>query len=84
MLCKNNKLKIAAQTLIDKFELPDGLYSISDIQDYFEYIARKHKTELIILQQNIYVNKIENGITFKIKTGYYLELLRGHSVIKSA
>ena len=81
MLCKNNKLKIAAQTLIDKFELPDGLYSISDIQDYFEYIARKHKTELIILQ---HVNKIENGITFKIKTGYYLELLRGHSVIKSA
>ena len=25
-----------------KFELPDGSYSVSDIQDYFEYIIKKH------------------------------------------
>ena len=31
----NNKFKISASTQIDKFELPDGLYSVSDIQDYF-------------------------------------------------
>ena len=34
----NNKLQISALTWNDKFELPDGSYSISDIQDYFEYI----------------------------------------------
>ena len=34
----NNKFKISAPTWNDKFELPDGLYSVLDIQDYFEYI----------------------------------------------
>ena len=34
----NNKFKIPAPTWNDKFELPDGMYSVSDIQDYFEYI----------------------------------------------
>ena len=38
--CKNNKFKISAPTWCDKFELPDGSYSISDIQDYFEYILK--------------------------------------------
>ena len=38
---KNNKLKISAPTWSDEFELPDGSYSISDIQDYFEYILKK-------------------------------------------
>ena len=35
---KNNKFKISASTWNDEFELPDGSYSVSDIQDYFEYI----------------------------------------------
>ena len=34
----NNKFKLSAPTWNDKFELPDGSYSVSDIQDYFEYI----------------------------------------------
>ena len=38
----NNKFKISASTRNDKFELPDGLYSVSDIQDYFKYILKKH------------------------------------------
>ena len=38
---KNNKFKISAPTLVDEFELPDGSYSILDIQDYFEYILKK-------------------------------------------
>ena len=38
----NNKFKISAPTWNDKFELPDGSYSVSDIQDYFEYIFKKH------------------------------------------
>ena len=39
---KNNKFKISAPTWNGEFELPDGSYSISDIQDYFEYILKKH------------------------------------------
>ena len=56
-------------------ELPDGPYSVSDIQDYFEYIINKHETMTNNPPIRIYVNKIENRITFKIKAGYCLELL---------
>ena len=71
----NNKFKISAPTWSDEFELPDGSYSVSDIQDYFEYILKKHSENVDNLSARIYVNKIENRITFKIKNGYYLELL---------
>ena len=37
----NNKFKISAPTWNDKFELPDGSNSVSNIQDYFEYILKK-------------------------------------------
>ena len=40
----NNKSKISAPTWNDTFDLPDGSYSISDIQDYFEFIIKKHET----------------------------------------
>ena len=39
-----NKLKISAPTWNDTFNLPDGSYSIADIQDYFEFIIKKHET----------------------------------------
>ena len=71
----NNKFKISAPTWSDKFELPNGSYSISDIQDYFDYIVKKHSENVDNPSIRIYVNKIENRITFKIKNGYYLELL---------
>ena len=71
----NNKFKISAPTWNDKFELRDGSYSISDIQDYFEYILKKHGENVDKPSIQIYVNKIENRITFKIKDGYSLELL---------
>ena len=71
----NNKFEISAPTWNNKFELPDGSYSVSDIQDYFEYILKKHNEKIDNPSIKIYVNKIENRITFKIKTGYYLELL---------
>ena len=32
----NNKFKITVPTWNEEFELPDGSYSVSDIQDYFE------------------------------------------------
>ena len=53
-----------------------GSYSGSDIQDYFEYIIKKHETVTDNPPIRIYVKKIENRIIFKIKTGYYLELLK--------
>ena len=71
----NNKFKISALTWNDKFELPDGSYSVSDIQDYFEYILKKHGEDIDKPSIQIYVNKIENRDTFKIKNGYSLELL---------
>ena len=71
----NNKFKISAPTWNDEFELPDGSYSVSDIQDYFEYILKKHGEDIDEPSVQIYVNKIENRITFKIKDGYSLELL---------
>ena len=47
----------------------------SDIQNYFEYIIKKHETIADNPPVQIYVNKIKNRIVFKIKTGYKLELL---------
>ena len=38
----NTKFKISAPTWNEEFEVPDGSYSISDIQYYFEYILKKH------------------------------------------
>ena len=71
----NNKFKISAPTWNDEFELPDGSYSVSDIQDYFEYILKKHGENIDNPSVKIYVNKIESRITFRIKNGYSLELL---------
>ena len=71
----NNKFKISAPTWSEEFELPDGSYSIPDIQDYFKYILKKHSESVDNPSIRICVNKIENRITFKIKSGYYLELL---------
>ena len=71
----HNKFKISALTWSEEFELPDGSYSISDIQDYFEYILKKHSESVDNPSIRIYVSKIENRITFKITSGYYIELL---------
>ena len=71
----NNEFKISAPTWNKSFNLPDGSYSISDIQDYFEFIIKKHETLTENPSIQIYPNKIKNRIVFKIKTGYKLELL---------
>ena len=71
----NNKFKISAPTRNDEFDLPDGSYSISDIQDYFEFIIKKHETLAENPSIQIYPNKIKNRIVFKVKTGYKLEFL---------
>ena len=71
----NNKFKISAPTWNDTFDLPDGSYSISDIQDYFEFIIKQHETLTENAPIQIYPNKIRNIILFKINIGYKLELL---------
>ena len=71
----NNKLKIHASTWNGEFDLPDGSYYVSDIQDCFEYVIKKHETIADNPPVQIYVNKLKNRIVFKIKTGYKLALL---------
>ena len=68
----NNKFKISAPTWNDKFELSDGSYSVSG---YFEYILKENGEDIDEPSVQIYGNKIENRLTFKIKKGYSLELL---------
>ena len=76
---KNNKFKISAPTQYDTFDLLDGSYSIADIQDYFEFIIKKHETVTENLPIQIYPNKIKNRIVLKIKTGQKLELFRNQN-----
>ena len=66
----NKEFKISAPAWNYKFDLPHGSYSVSDIQDYFEYLIKKHETVADNPPVQIYVNKTKNRIVFKIKTGY--------------
>ena len=73
----NNKFKISGPTWLETFDLPDGSYEISHIQDYFLKMINKH--EKVETNEDspilIYPNEVKNRIVFKIKTGYKLELL---------
>ena len=71
----NSKLKVSAPSQNDEFDLPDGSYSIEDIQDYIEFIIKKHETLAKNPAIQIYQNKIKKRIVFKVKTGCKLELL---------
>ena len=71
----NNKFKISDPTWNDTFDLPDDSYSITGVQDNFEFIMKKHETLTETPPVQIYLNKIKNRIVFKRKTGYKLELL---------
>ena len=71
----DNKFKISASTSNDGFDLPDGSYPISDIQDHFEFIIKKNETLTENHPIQIYPNKIKNRIVFKVKTRCKLEFL---------
>ena len=78
----NNKFKISGPTWNETFDLSDRSYLIASIQDYFEYVIKKHET----ITNNIspiliYPNKVNNHIVFKIKTGYKLELLLKETMV---
>ena len=68
----NQLIIISAPTWNETFNLPDGLYNISEIQNYVEYIIKKHETIGETAPILIYANTINNRIVFKIKTGYKL------------
>ena len=76
----NNNFKILAPTWNETFDLPDGSYNISEIQDYIEYIIKKHETIGETVPILIYANTINNRIVFKIKSGYKLELLSKETI----
>ena len=72
---KNNKFKMSAQKWNEEFESPEGSPSLSHMQGNFEYIIKKHEAVTDTCSIKKYVNKVENRITFKIKTGCYVEVL---------
>ena len=76
LIYNNNKFKISAPTWNETFDLPDGLYNISEIQ----YIIKKHETIVENAPILIYANTINNRIVFKIKSGHKLELLSKETV----
>ena len=76
----NNEFKISTTTWNDEFKLRDESNSISDIQDYFQYILKKHVESVDKPSVQIYVNKIDNRVTFKIKNGYSFELLTPETI----
>ena len=76
----NNKFKISAPTWSKTFDLPDGSYNISEIQNYIEYIIKKQETIGENAPILIYANTINNRIVFKIKSGYKLELLSKETI----
>ena len=66
--------QLSAPTRNRKLDLLVWSYSISDIQDYFEYTLKEHERKTYNPLIRMYVNKTENKITFKTKIGSYLEL----------
>ena len=58
----NNQFRISGPTWNSECELPDGLYSLSDIQDYFEYILKEHEEDIDKPSVQIYVKKLKIGL----------------------
>ena len=47
--------------------IPDGSYSVSNIQDYFEYILKKHRENTDNPSIRIYINKLKRDLHSKLK-----------------
>ena len=67
--------KILETSWDEQFELSDESYSVSNFQDFFEYVIKKHETLANKSPIQIYVNRIQNRITYKINSGYYHDFL---------
>ena len=53
----------------DEFVLPDSSSSLSDIQDYFEYIIKRPAILTTVSLIHVYIDKINNRLVFEIKDG---------------
>ena len=73
---KSNKFEISTSPWYGKHQLPDGLCSVSDIQDYYEHIIIRYETVANNAPIRIYLNKTKNRIKFKIKARYYFQFLK--------
>ena len=71
---KKNRFKKSTLPWNEESQLPDGSYSVSNIQNCFEYILIKHGKNTGNPSLKIYISKPEDRITSKIKRGYYLKL----------
>ena len=71
---KNNKLKIIAPTYNDELGLADRSYAVWYIQNYVDYIIKKHETLTAIPPIYVYINRINNRLVIKIKDRYKLKL----------
>ena len=75
----NNKFRLSGPTWSEDVTIPDGSYEISQIQNYFlDEVIKKHESNVNSNEQPpilIYANRILNRVSFRIKTGYKLELL---------
>ena len=67
-------LNLSQKLFTNEFELPDGSYSVSHIQDYIEYIIKKQETSTTIPPIHVYINRIDRRLVFNTKDGYKLEL----------
>ena len=80
----NNKFRLSGSTWSEDVTLPDGSYEISQIQNYFlDKVIKKHDSNVKSNEQSpilIYANRILNRVTFRIKTGYKLELLTNETM----
>ena len=76
----NNKFKVSAPTWNNQFDLLHGSDSISDIQDYLEFIIKNQEALAENPPIHIYTNKIKSRIVFKVKSGYKLELLSPETI----
>ena len=71
---KNNNFKIIAPAWNDGFKLSNSCYSVSNIQDYIQYLIKKHETITTIPPIHVYINRINKRLVFKIEDGYELGL----------
>ena len=68
-LYKNDTFRLWWPICDKENDLPNAFFSVSNVQNYFDYSIKKHETFINNSPIQNYVNKIENRITFKIKLG---------------
>ena len=77
---QKTKPKIIAPKWNNDFQLLDGSYSVSDIQDYIEYIIKNHEALPTNPPIHIYISRISKRLVFKMKNEYKLELQTSETI----